>query len=164
VIEAGRHARSPRPLHDLASEAAARVHLTAVADGRYEDFWAVTVSALCYAIGRLGLEASEAQRRRLMDAYLSLRCFPEVREAVARLASRPRALLSNGSPKLLPAPIATSGLGAAFKHVLSVDALLCVSSNAWDVAGAKAFGFGAPEEAPELPADLGVTGLDHLPL
>ena len=58
-----------------------------------------------------------------MDAYLSLRCFPEVREAVARLARRPRALLSNGSPKLLAAPIATSGLGAALKHVLWVDAV-----------------------------------------
>jgi 2-haloacid dehalogenase len=164
--------------------------------GRYEDFWAVTESALGYAIGRLGLEASEAQRRRLMDAYLSLRCFPEVPEAVARLAGRPRAILSNGSPRMLAAAVASSGLGAAFAHVLSVDAvkvykpsplvyalapralglpadaLLFVSSNAWDVAGAKAFGFqvawcnrlGAPEEELGLRADLVVTGLDHLPL
>src|SRR5205809_1074771 len=40
--------------------------------GRYEDFWAVTEAALRHAIRRLGLTASEAQVRRLMDAYLSL--------------------------------------------------------------------------------------------
>jgi 2-haloacid dehalogenase len=46
-----------------------------------------------------------------------------------------------------------------------------VSSNTWDVAGAKAFGFrvawcnrlGAPEEELGLSADVIVRGLDHLP-
>src|SRR5262245_30365096 len=42
--------------------------------GRYEDFWIVTEAALRYALSRLGLSASEAQIRRLMDAYLSLAC------------------------------------------------------------------------------------------
>ena len=50
--------------------------------------------------------------------------------------------------------------------------LLFVSSNAWDVAGAKAFGYrvawcnraGAPEEELGLPADLVVRGLDQLPV
>ena len=47
-----------------------------------------------------------------------------------------------------------------------------MSSNAWDVAGAKAFGYrvawgnraGAPEEELGLPADLVVRGLDQLPV
>ena len=164
--------------------------------GRYEDFWSVTEAALRYAVRRLGLAATEAQLRRLMDAYLSLACFPEVPAALARLAGRPRAILSNGSPKMLAAAVASSGLAASLDHVLSVDAvktykpapavyalgpqaigipaaeLLFVSSNAWDVAGAKAFGYrvawcnrlGAPEEELGVRADLAVGALDGLPL
>ena len=49
--------------------------------------------------------------------------------------------------------------------------LLFVSSNAWDVAGAKAFGYqvawcnrtGAPPEELGLPPDFVVTRLDQLP-
>ena len=128
-----------------------------------------------------------------MDAYLSLRCFPEVREAGGETGQTPARPPLERLTQVAGAPIATSGLGAALKHVLwvdavkvykpsplayalapralglSADALLFVSSNAWAVAGTKAFGFsslvlGAPEEAPGLPADLVVTGLDHLPL
>ena len=163
--------------------------------GRYEDFWAVTESALRYAIRRLGLHASEGQVRRLMDAYLSLACFPEVAAALDRLEGRPRAILSNGAPRMLQAAVTSSGLARALEHVLSVDAvrtykpspavyalapeamgvsareLLFVSSNAWDVAGAKAFGFqvawcnrqGAPEEELGVRADLVVSSLDQLP-
>jgi HAD superfamily hydrolase (TIGR01493 family) len=102
--------------------------------GRYEDFWAVTESALRYAIRRLDLTASEAQVRRLMEAYLSLACFPEVAGALERLAERPRAILSNGAPAML------------------VGELLFVSSNAWDVAGAKAFGYRAASSCATSPS------------
>lgn len=162
---------------------------------RYEDFWAVTESALRYAIRRLDLHATEPQVRRLMDAYLSLACFPEARSALARLGGRPRAILSNGAPGMLRAAVAASGLGDVLDHVLSVDTvrtykpspvvyalapqamgvaageLLFVSSNAWDVAGAKAYGYqvawcnrqGAPEEELGVRADLVVTTLSQLP-
>jgi 2-haloacid dehalogenase len=162
---------------------------------RYEDFWAVTEAALRWALRRLAIEASEAQVRRLLEAYLALACFPEVKAALARLEGRPRAILSNGSPKMLAAAVASSGLGPLLEHVLSVDAvktykpapavyalgpralgvpageLLFVSSNAWDVAGAKAFGYqvawcnrlGAPEEELGVRADLVVSSLDQLP-
>ena len=133
--------------------------------GRYEDFCAVTESALRWAIRRLGLTASEGEVRRLMDAYLSLACFPEVAGALERLAGRPRAILSNGAPKMLEAAVRSSGLGRHLHPVISVDAvktykpsprvyalgpetlgisageLLFVSSNAWDAAGAKAAGY-----------------------
>ena len=133
--------------------------------GRYEDFWAVTEEALRYAIRRLDLTASEDQIRALMQAYLSLACFPEVRAAFARLEDRPLGILSNGSPRMLEAAVSSSGLDGKLRHVLSVDAvriykpsprvyelgtralglpardILFVSSNAWDVAGAKAFGY-----------------------
>jgi 2-haloacid dehalogenase len=163
--------------------------------GRYEDFWAVTEAALRWSIRRLALSADEAQIRQLLDAYLTLACFPDVPDALARIEGRPRAILSNGSPRMLHAAVASSGLGRYLPHVLSVDAvrtykpapavyalgpqtlgvpageLLFVSSNAWDVAGAKAFGYqvawcnrlGAPEEELGVPADLVISRLDQLP-
>ena len=163
--------------------------------GRYEDFWAVTEAALRHAIRRLGLTASSAQIERLMDAYLTLACFPDVTAALDRLAGRPRAILSNGAPRMLDAAVRSSGLGSRLDHVISVDAvktykpapavyalgpqrlgiaaseLLFVSSNAWDVAGAKAFGYqvawcnraGAPEEELGVRADFVITALDQLP-
>jgi 2-haloacid dehalogenase len=163
--------------------------------GRYEDFWAVTEAALRFSMRRLGLKADDAQLARLMDAYLTLACFPEVEAALERLAGRPRAILSNGSPRMLAAAVASSGLGRHLQHVLSVDAvkvfkpapavyalgpqalglpaaeLLFVSSNAWDVAGAKSFGYqvawcnrtGAPSEELGVTPDLVITRLDQLP-
>ena len=78
--------------------------------GRYEDFWAVTEAALRHAVDRLALRASEAQLAALMEAYLSLACFPDAREALARLAPRPRAILSNGAPAMLESAVRSSGL------------------------------------------------------
>jgi len=164
--------------------------------GRYEDFWAVTEAALRFSLRRLGLRAGEAEIARLMEAYLSLACFPEVPAALERLAGRPLAILSNGSPRMLQAAVASSGLGARLQHVLSVDAvktykpapsvyalgpralgvpadaLLFVSSNAWDVAGAKAVGYqvawcnrtGAPAEELGVRADVEVSRLTDLPV
>ena len=96
---------------------------------------------------------------------------------------------------MLAAAVRSSGLGEELAHVLSVDTvktykpspqvyalgpramsrpageLLFVSSNAWDVAGAKAFGYQvalcnrttAPAEELGLQPDFVVTRLDQLP-
>lgn len=133
--------------------------------GRYQDFWLVTGQALRFALRRLGITAGESQIEALMSAYLTLSPFPEVPNALRALRGRPLAILSNGSPRMLESAVRSSGLGAAFDHVLSVDAvgvykpsplvydlavrafglpaseILFVSSNAWDVAGAGAYGF-----------------------
>jgi 2-haloacid dehalogenase len=162
---------------------------------RYEDFWTVTEAALRYAVRRLGLTPSDAQLRRLLDAYLTLAAFPEVKDALARLEGRPRAVLSNGAPRMLTAAVRSSGLADLLDPVMSVDemktykptpavyslaptrlgipagSLLFVSSNAWDVAGAKSAGYqvawcnraGAPEEELGLRADFLITRLDELP-
>jgi 2-haloacid dehalogenase len=162
--------------------------------GRYEDFWAVTEAALRYAVRRLEIHASEAQLRTLMDAYLHLACFPDARNALTVLRG-PRAILSNGAPTMLEAAVRSSGLAPLLDQVISVDRvriykpaaavyalgpqtlgipaadLLFVSSNAWDVAGAKAFGYrvawcnrlGAPEEELGVRADYVVTTLGELP-
>jgi len=163
--------------------------------GRYEDFWAVTEAALRHSIKRLGLTVTDADINRLMSAYERLACFADVPAALSRLAGRPRAILSNGAPAMLAAAVASSSLSAAVEHVISVDRvkiykpapavyalgpatlgvpaedLLFVSSNAWDVAGAKAFGYrvawcnrsGAPEEELGLRPDYVVSNLSELP-
>ena len=162
--------------------------------GRYEDFWAVTEAALAFACRQLGVECGPAARARLMEAYLTLAPFPEVPGALARLAALPCGLLSNGAPRMLAAAVASSGLGPHLGHVISVDevgiykpaprvyalgaarlglpaeAIGFVSSNGWDVAGAKAHGFRvawvnrgrAPREELGLTPDLEVPDLEAL--
>jgi 2-haloacid dehalogenase len=196
VVEAGREITSdPAALSTTWRQKQLEYTWLRALMGTYADFWVVTEAALRYSIRRLGLAATEAQVRRLMDAYLSLACFPEVQAALGRLAGRPRAVLSNGSPGMLAAAVTASALTALLEHVISVDRvktykpsprvyalgpqilgiaageLLFVSSNGWDVAGAKSFGYqvawcnrtGAPEEALGVSPDLVVGSLDKLP-
>ena len=196
VVEAGREITSdPAALSTMWRQKQLEYTWLRALMGTYVDFWVVTEAALRYSVRRLGIPATEAQVRRLMDAYLSLACFPEVKTALERLAGRPRAVLSNGAPAMLAAAVATSGLGALLEHVISVDRvktykpsplvyalgpqilgvaageLLFVSSNGWDVAGAKSFGYqvawcnrtSAPEEELGVHPDLVVSSLDRLP-
>ena len=197
VVEAGRTLTAdPLALSQLWRQKQLEYTWLRALMGRYEDFWAVTEAALRYSVRRLDLRASEAQLAALMDAYLRLRCFPEVPDTLRQLAGRPRAVLSNGSPRMLERAIAAGGLASLLEHVLSVDRvrtykpapavyalgpqalgmpaeqLLFVSSNAWDVAGAKAFGYrvawcnrlGAPEEELGTRADHVIASLAEVPL
>ena len=133
--------------------------------GRYTDFSAITAAALTTACNMLRLELSDSAARRLMDAYLVLKAFPDVTDTLARLRGRKLAILSNGSPAMLNAVVRHTGLDQVLDTVLSVDALRIfkphpsvyayaaerlqtpvgaigfVSSNFWDVAGATSFGF-----------------------
>jgi 2-haloacid dehalogenase len=136
---------------------------------RYEDFNRVTVSALDWSLESLGLYGSEKERNALIDEYRRLAVFPEVPEALAALAAKkPLAILSNGHPDMLNAVVDHNGLRPLLRGgVLSVHparvfkpapavyriaeeslgvpcAMLgFVSSNGWDAAGAKTFGFKA---------------------
>lgn len=162
--------------------------------GRYEDFWTVTEAALDFACRRLGLSPPPAARARLMAAYLTLEPFPEVRPVLERLGGLPCAILSNGAPRMLDAVVAHAGLGGHLQAVISVDAVRTykpapevyalgparlglptealgfVSSNGWDVMGARAFGFqtawvnrtGAPLDPLGFTPDLEVHDLDGL--
>jgi 2-haloacid dehalogenase len=137
--------------------------------GCYEDFSRVTAAALEWALESLALEADDEARQRLAAEYRRLAAFPEVPEVLARLArERPLAILSNGHPEMLDAVVDHNGLRDRFRGgVLSVHparrfkpepavyqlaeeqlgvprALMgFVSSNGWDAAGAKSFGFRA---------------------
>lgn len=134
--------------------------------GRFADFWQVTGDALDYALDASGVDDPQL-REALMEAYLSLDCYPEVPAVLARLhdAGMRTAVLSNGSRRMLDAAVGSAALGERLDAVLSVDAvgvykpdprvyrLACEhfgvepgavsfqSSNAWDAAGAATFGF-----------------------
>src|SRR5262249_14908772 len=112
VIEAGRAVTAdPQALSTLWRQKQLEYTRLRTLMGRYEDFWAVTEAALRFALERLGLQAGEESVRRLMDAYLSLAPFPEVKGALAAMAGTPLGILSNGSPRMLEAAVRSSRLG-----------------------------------------------------
>jgi 2-haloacid dehalogenase len=100
-----------------------------------------------------------------MEAYLSLKLFPEVKQTLSALSKIPKAILSNGNPKMLEDVVKNAGLEGECSHLISVDevktykpsaaayqlavkkmdckaeSIRFVSSNFFDVAGAKVFGF-----------------------
>ena len=71
--------------------------------GRHTDFHQVTGDALDFALETLRIEVPDL-RHRLMDLYLTLATFPEVPDVLRQLkdAGMRTAILSNGSPKMLP--------------------------------------------------------------
>ena len=132
---------------------------------RYEDFRYITQAALKSALQQLSIEATVEQIQSLMQAYLSLDAFDDVKPALEALKGSPLAILSNGSPAMLDPLIRHNGLESLFTEIISVDRaktykpsprvyalgpeilhvpaqeILFVSSNQWDAAGAKAFGY-----------------------
>lgn len=132
---------------------------------RYEDFAAVTRAALQYALATLGLTPQEDVFDRIFAQYEHLTPYPEARDALTALKGRTLAILSNGSPAMLGALVRHSGLDKLLDATISVDPekiykpsprayalveaqlgvrpadVLFVSSNPFDVCGAKAFGF-----------------------
>jgi 2-haloacid dehalogenase len=135
--------------------------------GRYEDFNRVTLAALEWSLESLALEPGSQARDALLQEYRRLAMFPEVRASLERLAQeRPLAILSNGHPDMLEAVVDHNGLRGFFRGgILSVHGARAfkpapavyriaeerlgvsrtvmgfVSSNGWDAAGAKTFGF-----------------------
>lgn len=151
--------------------------------GRYENFESITRSALRVACANLALPLTEGASERLMEEYLRLTLFPEVKGALARLSHLKLCILSNGTPGMLDAIVQHAGLGGVFGQVISVDPLgiykphpsvyqrgvdlagvpkesvAFISSNFWDVTGATAFGFRTYwiNRAGNQPDELGFT-------
>jgi 2-haloacid dehalogenase len=92
---------------------------------RYADFWAVTEEALVFAANAARVDLSALQRARLMDAYLHLGAYPDVRPALTalRVTGLRLAILTNLSPRMLEAAVASAGLADLFEHRLSTDAV-----------------------------------------
>ena len=130
----------------------------------FVDFWTVTRQSLQFALASAGFLPSHDEVAEVASEYHRLRPFPEVREALRALPAR-RAILSNGSRSMLDALVAHAGLGDVLDSVISVDAarafkphpgcyalvesvlqvarqdVVFVSSNGFDISGAKRFGF-----------------------
>ena len=134
----------------------------------YRDFGFITEASLVFSLRAAGIEPSENIIKPLLDKYLDLDPFPEAKEALGALKRRggyQLAILSNGSAVMLTALVKNSGLDAFLDATISVDGarkfkphpdcyalveerlglkideVLFVSSNSFDVAGAKHFGF-----------------------
>jgi 2-haloacid dehalogenase len=164
--------------------------------GHHADFWQVTQDALDFAFDMHGINNPDLHRD-LMEAYLKLDCYPEVPEALSILKSRgfKLAILSNGTPAMLDAAVKNSGIDdlieknfsvedvGIFKpdcrvYQIAVDGLkvrseeiVFQSSNAWDAAGASAFGvkvawvnrFGQSEERLPGQPDIEIKNLMEIP-
>ena len=165
---------------------------------RYEDFNRVTAASLAWAMESIGIapEENADASRRLTEEYRRLATFPEVPAALEALSRRcALAILSNGHPEMLEAVVDHNGLRERFRGgVLSVHGAKVfkpapdvyaiaeealglprtimgfVSSNGWDAAGAKTFGFrvfwinraGAPVERLGVRPDAIIRSLAEL--
>ncbi len=137
--------------------------------GRYVDFNGVTADALKHACAALGLDSSDDTFTQLMRAYSTLETFDDAQPVLKALREEypavKLAILSNGAPEMLDAVVRHNHMESMLDAVLSVDAVAVfkpdprvyqlavdrlhlsahrigfVSSNGWDAAGAKAFGF-----------------------
>jgi len=134
--------------------------------GRYRDFWHLTEDGLVYSTWHLGLVLTSGARKTLMDAYLSLDVFADVRPGLEQLRAGGVRLgiLSNGAPAMLEAAAASAGIDSLLDVTLSADEVQVfkpsprvyergaermgiasprlgfVSANAWDVSGAASCG------------------------
>jgi len=163
---------------------------------RHADFWQVTRDALDFAFEMHSLKDLQLGKD-LMGAYLQLDCYPEVPGALSELKTRgfTIAILSNGTPTMLEAAVKNSRLEAMISRIFSVETagvfkpdprvyqiavdelgvkpeeIVFESSNAWDAAGAAAFGFKvawinrfgqSPERLPGKP-QIEIKDLSELP-
>ncbi len=133
--------------------------------GRYEDFRRVSLDALAFTLQALGLHADSELLDGFVERYNRLDLYPDVRLTLEALPGYQLAILSNGSPGMLQALVGNSGMQQLIPTVMSVDdkrafkpdprayelveerlglprdAVLFISSNGFDVSGAKSFGF-----------------------
>ncbi|MFZ1681482.1 MAG: haloacid dehalogenase type II [Rhizobiaceae bacterium] len=163
--------------------------------GAYRDFRALTVEALDFAFASFP-SVDRALKPRLLDAYRTLEAYPEVAATLTQLKASGAvlAILSNGTRAMLDEAVAAAGLARFFDAIFSVDArglyktlpaayrlvsdhygiapadVSFQSSNRWDIAGARAFGFrcvwinrsGAPDEYADLAPDRVISDLSGL--
>ena len=150
---------------------------------RYKDFWQVTQDGLVYSAHSLTLDLTSDKRTRLMNAYLTLASFPDVKPGLQQLRALGLrlAILSNGEPKMLQSAAKSAGIADLLDAIISVDEVKVfkpsprvyerasshlkiaksdigfVSSNNWDVNGAGSAGltaFWIQRAAAEPPEEL----------
>jgi len=151
--------------------------------GRYRDFWSLTEDALVYSANSLKLDLTPKKRDQLMESYLHLAAFSDVKpglRALKQIGLR-LSILSNGEPKMLNAAVQSAGIGNLIDAIVSVDSVKIfkpsppvydqlaselkidraeigfVSANNWDVNGASSAGLTAfwIRRSNEIPEELG---------
>jgi 2-haloacid dehalogenase len=136
---------------------------------RYEDFEQVTRKALDYALALVGQQLDADQKNALMAQYNDLERFPDVEPGLQRLqaAGHTMVVFSNGSPSMLAAIMQAAQLAPYFQGFVSVDEVKVykpspqvyqhvanrlgrsisevwlISSNPFDIIGARAAGMQA---------------------
>lgn len=134
--------------------------------GEFRDFWHVTGDALDFTMETYNMY-NPSLRAKLMEMYLKLTPYPEVKNVLQKLKDRgiKTVILSNGSRSMLTSAVRHAQIQDLLDDVFSVDDVevfkinpavyqLAVdklgvdaeniafqSANSWDVAGATAFGF-----------------------
>lgn len=163
--------------------------------GQYKDFWMLTEEALDFALASTP-GANTNAKASLLGAYETLDAYEDVPDTLRQLKANgaKTAILSNGSPAMLESAVNSAGIGDLLDDVISVDPLKIYkatqsvyalvtdafgvsadeisyqSSNRWDIAGAKTFGFycqwinrtGQPEEYSDIAPDVVLGGLSGI--
>jgi 2-haloacid dehalogenase len=152
--------------------------------GRHRDFWGLTEDGLVWGAKNLKLDLTDARKKQLMDAYLSLAAFPDVKPGleVLKQAGIKLAILSNGEPKMLEAAARSAGIRDLLDDIVSVEEVKVfktsprvynlaperlkvtnpelgfISANNWDICGAASAGlrtFWIQRTAADAPEELG---------
>ena len=152
--------------------------------GRHRDFWGLTDDGLVWASKNLQLDLTVDKKKQLMEAYLSLAAFPDVKPGLDALKKQgiKLAILSNGEPKMLEAAAKSAGISELLDEIISVEEvkifkvsprvynlaserlkvtnpeLSFVSANNWDAVGAASAGlrtFWIQRSSAEVPEELG---------
>ena len=152
--------------------------------GRHRDFWGLTEDGLVFATTNLKLDLTPEKRKRLMESYLSLAAFPDVKPGLEALKKQgvKLAILSNGEPRMLEAAAKSAGIHDLLDKIISVEEVKIfkvsprvynlgpermnvsnaelgfISANSWDINGAASAGlitFWIQRSAAETPEELG---------
>lgn len=131
---------------------------------KYKPFDQVTQDSLRFVLNDMQLEHSEQDVLEIYKCYLNLIPYQEVTNSLRKMKHR-LAILSNGTPAMLQSVVSNANLENLNMEIISVDPIhsykpdprvyqsaidtlgvskeniLFVSSNGWDIAGAKSFGF-----------------------
>ena len=133
--------------------------------GAYVPFWQCTSDALDYALAETGLDGDSALRDDLLALYRKIDAYDDAKRLLQDLKDVPTAILSNGNHDMLRDATQSAEIDSYLDKILSVedvgifkpsrdvyqmgcdafgvkpDEVLFFSSNGWDIAGARHFGY-----------------------
>ncbi|QXJ35346.1 haloacid dehalogenase type II [Saccharolobus shibatae] len=123
--------------------------------GRYESFWEITRKALVYAMKKFNVSIDVD---RAMKTWLNLRPYEDVIETLPKINAK-KVTLTNGDERMIRELLRNSNLLGYFNEIITaekvkkykpvkdvyklVEGAIFVSSNPWDIAGARNAGLQA---------------------